>query len=314
MQAVALDRRQPLGYRPAWFIWERPLSMLDYTAPSTVEEAVRVLAGASGVAKVLSGGTDLLVQLRSGRIKPDLIVDTKKIPGISGIRERDGGFVIGAATPGAEIGECEALCKAWPGVVEAANLIGSTQIQGRASLAGNLCNASPAADSVPALIAARATCVIAGPSGRREVPVETIATGPGRTSLAKGEFIVEFHLPKRPPRSADAYLRFIPRTEMDIAVVGAAVNLTLDAGGVCTDAQVVLGAVAPTALLVAEAAAALVGRKLDETALAGIDQAARRACKPIDDKRGTIEYRTKVAGVLARRTAMIAYERAGERR
>ena len=187
-------------------------------------------------------------------------------------------------------------------------------MQGRASLAGNLCNASPAADSVPALIAARATCVVAGPNGRREVPVESIATGPGRTSLSPGEFIVEFHLPKRLPRSADAYLRFIPRTEMDIAVVGAAVSLTLDAGGVCADARVVLGAVAPTAILVPEAAAALVGRKLDETALAGLDQAARRACKPIDDKRGTIEYRTKVAGVMARRTATIAFERAGERR
>jgi len=287
--------------------------MLDYTAPSTVEEAVRILAEAPGTAKVLSGGTDLLVQLRSGRAKPGLIVDIKKIPGISGIGERDGGFVIGASTPGAVIGECEALRRAWPGVVEAANLIGSTQVQGRASLAGNLCNASPAADSVPALIAARATCVVAGPKGRREVAVESIATGPGRTSLSPGEFIVAFHLPKRPPRSADAYLRFIPRTEMDIAVVGAAVSLTLDAGGVCADARVVLGAVAPTAVLLPEAAAALVGRKLDETALAGLDQAARRACKPIDDKRGTIEYRTKVAGVLARRTATLAYERARER-
>jgi carbon-monoxide dehydrogenase medium subunit len=288
--------------------------MLSYVAPSTVEEAVRILGEAPESAKVLSGGTDLLVQLRSGRAKPDLIVDIKKIPGISGIREQDGGFVIGASTPGAVIGECEALQRAWPGVVEAANLIGSTQVQGRASLAGNLCNASPAADSVATLIAARATCVVAGPKGKREVPVESIATGPGRTSLRRGEFIVEFHLPRPPPRSADAYLRFIPRSEMDIAVVGAAVSMTLDAGGVCTDARIVLGAVAPTAILVPEAGAALIGRSLGETALAGIDQAARRACKPIDDKRGTIEYRTKVAGVLARRTATIAYERAGERR
>ena len=288
--------------------------MLDYTAPSTVEEAIRILAEAPGTAKVLSGGTDLLVQLRSGRTKPDLIVDIKKIPGMSGIRERDGAFVIGAATPGAVIGECEALKRVWPGVVEAANLIGSTQVQGRASLAGNLCNASPAADSVPALIAARATCVVVGANGRREVPVESIPTGPGRTSLRPDEFIVEFHLPKRPPRSADAYLRFIPRTEMDIAVVGAGVSVTLDPGGVCTDARVVLGAVAPTAILVPDAAAALIGRRLDETALAALDQAARRACKPIDDKRGTIEYRTKVAGVIARRAAAIAYERAGERR
>ncbi len=288
--------------------------MLAYSAPATVEEAVRILAGASGVAKVLSGGTDLLVQIRSGRTKPELIVDTKKIPGISGIREQDGAFVIGAATPGAVIGECEALRRAWPGVVEATNLIGSTQVQGRASLAGNLCNASPAADSVPALIAARATCVLAGANGRREVPVESIVTGPGRTSLNRDEFIIEFCLPKRPPRSADAYLRFIPRTEMDIAVVGAGVSVTLDPGGVCTDARVVLGAVAPTAVLVSEAAAALIGRTLDETALTGLDGAARRACKPIDDKRGTIEYRTKVAGVMARRAAVIAYERAGERR
>ena len=289
------------------------MSTLAYAAPSTVDEAVRILAGASGPAKVLSGGTDLLVQLRSGRVKPSLIVDTKKIPGISGIREENGTFIIGAATPGAVIGECEALQRAWPGVVEAANLIGSTQVQGRASLAGNLCNASPAADSVPALIAARATCVVAGSNGRREVPVETIATGPGRTSLARDEFIVAFHLPKRGPRSADAYLRFIPRTEMDIAVVGAAVNVTLDRSGACTEARVVLGAVAPTAVLVPDAAAALIGRKLDETALAGLDKAARAACKPINDKRGTIEYRTKVAGVMARRAAAIAFERAGER-
>ncbi len=285
------------------------MSTLSYIAPATIAEAVSALAGAAGSARILSGGTDLLVQLRSGRVKPDLIVDAKKIPGMLGIREQAGAFVIGAATPCAEIGEHAAFTAAWPGVSEAACLIGSTQVQGRASLAGNLCNASPAADSVPALIAARATCVVAGPNGRREVAVESIATGPGRTSLSPGEFILAFHLPKRPPRSADAYLRFIPRTGMDIAVVGAAVSLTLDAGGVCTDARVVLGAVAPTAILVPEAAAAVVGRKLDETALAGLDLAARGACKPI-----AIAYRTKVAGVMARRAATTAYARAGKRR
>ena len=288
--------------------------MLAYTAPTSVEEAVRALAGASGSAKVLSGGTDLLVQLRSGRLKADLIVDTKKIPGLSGIREEGGAFVIGAATSGAAIGEHERLGAAWPGVVEAANLIGSTQIQGRATLAGNLCNASPAADSVPALIAGGATCVVVGSNGRREVPVESITTGPGRTSLKPDEFVVEFRLPKRPPRSSDAYLRFIPRTEMDIAVVGAGVNLTLDPAGVVIDARLALGAVAPTVVIVPDAATALIGRKLDETALAGLDKAARAACKPIDDKRGTIAYRIKVAGVLARRAATIAYKRAGERR
>jgi carbon-monoxide dehydrogenase medium subunit len=286
---------------------------LNYTAPATVDEAVKALAGAAGLAKVLSGGTDLLVQLKSGRVKPDLIVDMKHIPGLIGIREEGDFFVIGAATPGVMISANEKLEHAWPGIVEGVDLIGSTQIQGRCSIAGNLCNASPAADSVPPVIAARATAVVAGPGGRREVPVEAIVTGPGRTSLAKGEFVVEFKIPKPKQRQSDAYLRFIPRTEMDIAVVGCAVNVTLDAGGTCTDARVVLGAVAPTQLVVADAAKALIGHKLDDATLAALDAAAQAACKPISDKRGTIEYRTKVAGVLARRAAAIAFERAAAR-
>jgi CO/xanthine dehydrogenase FAD-binding subunit len=262
---------------------------------------------------VLAGGTDLLVQLRSGRIKPDLIVDTKRIPGLIGIREEGNFFIVGAATPGVMLSGHEKLEHAWPGIVEGADLIGSTQIQGRASLAGNLCNASPAADSVPAVIAARATVVIAGPGGRREIPAEAVCTGPGRTSLAKGEFIVEFKIPKPKPHQCDAYLRFIPRTEMDIAVVGCGVNVTLDAGGTCTDARVVLGAVAPTTVIVEDAAKALIGHKLDAPTLAALDAAARKACKPITDKRGTIEYRTKIAGVLARRATAIAFERAAAR-
>jgi len=289
------------------------MSTMSYTAPTSVEAAVSALAGANGTAKVLSGGTDLLVQMRSGRIKPELIIDIKRIPGLIGIREENGTFVIGAATPCAVIGEHPALVAAWPGVVEAACLIGSTQVQGRATLAGNLCNASPAADSVPALIAARATCVVAGPHGKREVAVEAIPTGPGQTSLARGELIIEFRLLKRPPRSGDAYLRFIPRTEMDIAVVGAAVNVTLDASGVCTEARVVLGAAAPTAILVPDASAAIDGRRLDVVAHRRLDEAARRACRPIDDKRGTIDFRIKVAGVLARRAAGLAFARAGGR-
>ena len=286
---------------------------VNYAAPSSVDEAVKALAGAAGVAKVLAGGTDLLVQMKSGRLKPDLIIDTKRIPGLIGIREEADKFVIGAATSGAMLSDHHALEHAYPGIVEGADLIGSTQIQGRASLAGNLCNASPAADSVPAVIAARGTVIIAGPNGRREAPVESICTGPGRTSLAKGEFIIEFHLPKPKAHQCDAYLRFIPRTEMDIAVVGCGINVTLDAGGTCTDARVVLGAVAPTTVIVEDAAKALIGHKLDEATLAALDAAAQAACKPITDKRGTIEYRTKVAGVLARRTAAIAFERAAAR-
>jgi len=286
------------------------LPQLDYLSPSTAEDAVRALSAAGGSARVLSGGTDLLVQLRAGRVKPSLIVDLKRIPGAIGIRQEAGAFVIGGATCGAVIGEHRALSRAWPGVVEAANLIGSTQVQGRASLAGNLCNASPAADSVPAMIAARAVCVVVGPAGRREVPAEAIAVSPGKTSLAPGEFVLEIRLPARPPRSSDAYLRNIPRTEMDIAVVGAGVSLTLDEAGVCTEAHVSLGAVAPTALLVPEAAAALIGSRLDDGALERLDAAARAACRPISDKRGTVEFRTKIAGVLARRAALIAYQRA----
>ena len=286
---------------------------VSYTAPATVDEAVKALAGAAGQAKVLSGGTDLLVQLKSGRLKPDLIVDTKRIPGIIGIREEGDNFVIGAATPGVMISADERLEQAYPGIVEGVDLIGSMQIQGRCTIAGNLCNASPAADSVPPVIAARATAVVAGPNGRREVPVENIVTGPGRTSLEKGEFVVEFRIPKPKPRQSDAYLRFIPRTEMDIAVVGCAVNVTLDESGTCTDARVVLGAVAPTQVVVAGGAEALIGHKLDEATLQRLDSAAQAACKPIDDKRGTIEYRTKVAGVLARRAAAIAFQRAQAR-
>jgi carbon-monoxide dehydrogenase medium subunit len=286
------------------------MTSLSYAAPTSVADAVKLLAGSSGLAKVLSGGTDLLVQLRSGRLKPELIVDTKKIPGIIGIKQENGAFTIGAATPGAVVEAHAGLKAAWPGLVEALDLIGSTQVQGRCSLAGNLCNASPAADSVPALYAAAAIAVVVGPNGTRDVPVEQIPAGPGRTTLAKDEFILEFKLPARPARSSDAYLRFIPRTEMDIAVVGCGISVTLDANGVCTAARVSLGAVAPTVLLVQEAAATLIGHKLDEATLAALDAAAQAAAKPITDKRGTIEYRTKIAGVLARRTAAIAFDRA----
>lgn len=283
---------------------------LDFVSPSTVEDAVAALVAGGPAAKPLGGGTDLLVQLRSGRVGPGVIVDLKRIPGAIGVREAAGGFVIGAATPGAALGEHPGLVRAWPGVVEAANLIGSTQVQGRASLAGNLCNASPAADSVPAMIAAGATCLVIGPAGRREIPVEQVATGPGRTSIGPGEFVLEIRLPARPPRAADAYLRSIPRTEMDIAVVGAGVSLSLDPGGTITAARVALGAVAPTALLVPEAAAALVGTRLEPEALDALDAAARAAARPISDKRGTVDYRIKIAGVLARRAAAIAYHRA----
>ena len=284
---------------------------MRYEAPSSVDEASALLAGASGETRVLAGGTDLLVQLRSGMVAPELVVDVKKIKEMMTYSVSDGAYSIGAAVPSAQLHEDADLLGMWTGVVEAMDLVGSTQIQGRASLGGNLCNASPAADSVPAMISAGAVCTVAGPNGRRDVPVEEICTGPGQTSLAKGEIVVTINLPKQAPRTGDAYLRFIPRTEMDIAVVGVGVCLTLDEGGTCTDARVSLGAVAPTALLVKECADALVGTKVDDAAMANLDAAARAAASPIDDKRGTVEFRTKVSGVLARRAAAIALERAG---
>ena len=283
---------------------------MEYKAPDSIDEAVTLLAQASGSARILAGGTDLLVQIRAGFAKPSLVVDVKNIPELRTISLDDDGVRIGAAVSGAELGENDAVKAAWPGLVEATELIGSTQIQGRASLGGNLCNASPAADTVPALVAASAICLIAGPDGQREAPVEQIVTGPGQTSLKNGEFVVQFRLPKKLPRSADAYLRFIPRTEMDIAVVGAGINLTLDEKGICHRARVALGAVAPTVLLVEAGAKALIGSTLDDAALDKLAAAASAACSPIDDKRGTVEFRVDVAGVLAKRAALIAQQRA----
>ena len=283
---------------------------MEYKAPGSIDEAVTLLAQASGSAQILAGGTDLLVQIRAGFTKPSLVVDVKNIPELRTISLDDDGVRIGAAVSGAELGENDAVKAAWPGLVEATELIGSTQIQGRASLGGNLCNASPAADTVPALVAASAICLIAGPDGQREAPVEQIVTGPGQTSLKNGEFVVQFQLPKKLPRSADAYLRFIPRTEMDIAVVGAGINLTLDEKGICHQARVALGAVAPTVLLVEAGATALIGSTLDDAALDKLRAAASAACNPIDDKRGTVEFRVDVAGVLAKRAALIAQQRA----
>jgi len=285
---------------------------IQYLAPRTLDEAVGAYAAAAGAARILAGGTDLLVQMRSGMLRPGLIVDIKKIAEMTAIEETaDGGFRIGAAVSGAALAEHPRFGQVWPGVLEAVNLIGSTQVQGRASAGGNLCNGSPAGDSVPAMIAAGAVVTVQGPGGRREMPVEAVPAGPGRTNLAPGEILVSFTLPPRPAGSSDAYLRMIPRTEMDIAVVGCGVNLTLK-DGVCTAARVGLGAVAPTVLLVEDAAKALIGSRLDAAAVEAASAACRAACRPIDDKRGTIVYRTKVAGVLLKRAVGIAADRAGK--
>ncbi|MEX0365087.1 MAG: xanthine dehydrogenase family protein subunit M [Ruegeria sp.] len=283
---------------------------MNYHSPASFAEASALAANATGITRFLAGGTDVLVQLRADIVTPDTLIDIKKIGGVQDItRNADGGWTLGVAVTGAEMSEHPELGRDWPGLVEAMDLIGSTQVQGRATLTGNLCNASPAADSVPAMIAAGVTVTVTGPNGDRVVAVEDVPTAPGRTSLGKGELISAVHVPARGQNAGDAYLRFIPRTEMDIAVVGCGVNLRLE-GDTITEARVSLGAVAPTVLLVEDCAEAIIGTTLDDAVLDKLAAAASAACNPIDDKRGTIEFRTEVAGVLAKRAAKIAYARA----
>jgi len=284
------------------------MQSVQYCAPTSLAEAAQMLGGSDNP-RILAGGTDLLVQMKLGLREPSLIVDIKRIPELMELVVGDDRVRLGAAVPGAVVTAHPQLKRLFPGFVEGFGLIGSSQVQGRCSVGGNLCNASPAADSVPALMVNRVVCNIVGAGGSRSVPVEEFNTGPGSNCLARDEILVSLDFPLPPARSADAYLRFIPRTEMDIAVAGAAVALTLDEAGVCTAARVAIGAVAPRALLVPAAAEALVGSKLDDAALQAAAASASAAASPITDKRGTVEYRRKVVGVLTRRAAAIARAR-----
>mgnify|MGYP005993852677 FL=1 len=288
------------------------MSALRYEAPTSIDAATSLLTENLKTIKVLAGGTDVIVQMHSERIEPELIVDIKNIPELKQIEKTVDGFKFGAAISGKDLMLNEGFNKVWPGIMDGVRLIGSLQIRGRASVGGNLCNASPAADSVPPMIAAAAIANIVGPAGNRNVPVETIIVKPGQTSLTKGEIVVSFQLPNRPPRSGDAYLRFTPRTEMDIAVVGVTINLTLDDNEICNSARVALGAVAPTPILDENASETLIGTKLDEEALENLARAVQKSISPINDKRGTIEFREDVVGVLAKRVAEIAKTRALE--
>ena len=282
---------------------------INYHAPGSLPEATALLNNHEGC-KILAGGTDLLVQMHGSSAHIRNIVDIKAIPGMTDVLLDERGLTLGAAAPAQSITERDDIKASFPGLVEAIDLIGSTQIQGRCSVGGNLCNSSPAADTVPALIAVGAICNISGPGGERQIAVESFNTGPGQNCLARDELLTSLFIPAPAPRSADAYLRFIPRTEMDIAVVGAAVAITLDENGTCIAARVAIGAVAPLALLVDEAAAALIGSPVDDAALEAVASAASNAANPISDKRGTAGYRRKVVGVMARRAALIARDRA----
>ena len=282
-----------------------------YAAPTSIPEAVELLAQADMPANILAGGTDLLIQARAqaGSHASRLFVDVKKINSMTRAELSAQGLALGPSISCAAFAARDDIRGLYPGLVESAALIGSTQIQGRASPGGNLCNASPAADVIPALIAQSAEAVIAGPSGERRVAVEDFVTDVGSNCMQEDELLSLILVPPPDSRTSDAYLRFIPRSEMDIAVVGAAVRLSLDESGICQAARVSIGAVAPTALLVPEAAAALIGTALDDAALAAAASAARAAASPISDRRGTAEYRQHLVGVLVERATRIAAER-----
>ena len=287
------------------------MQAFDYVTPQTIQEATSLLSQHGKQAKILAGGTDLLVQLQS-RQTPQVVVDIKQVPEVMELSYNpDDGLSIGAGVPCYRIWNDEAVKKLYPGIVDAVSLIGGVQIQGRASIGGNVANASPAGDSIPALIAHSAVCEIAGPNGSRDVAVEDLFTGPGSTILKEGEFLVRFKL-ETPPRGFGAhYLRFIPRNEMDIAVASAGASVVLD-GNTIQSARVALGAVAPTPLLVTAAGEALAGREVSDDAINEAAQLATEAANPISDIRGTAAQRKHLAGVLTRRALNKAIERANQ--
>jgi carbon-monoxide dehydrogenase medium subunit len=286
------------------------LHEINYEVPTTVAQAVTMLKRHGEKARPLCGGTDLLIQLRAGVRRPDYIVDLKHIKELRQIKfDAKKGARLGAAVPCIEVFESDAMRKHYPGLTEAAHLIGSLQIQNRASVGGNLCNGSPAADTTPALIAVGAKARIAGGRATREVAVEDFVTAPGRTVLKPGEILIEFVIPAPKPHTSDSYLRFIPRNEMDIAVVGVGTSITLD-GDIVKAARIGLGAVGPTPIFAAKASESLIGKKLDHAAIEAASQLAIEAATPIDDMRGTAEFRKHIVGVLTQRTIQIAADRA----
>ena len=285
------------------------MAVVDYKVPQTLDEAVEMLANTDS-AKVLAGGTDLIIQSKAQSSPALTVIDVKHISSMTTAELTPEGLVLGPAMSCAEFTAREDIKSVYPGLVEAAYLIGSTQIQGRASIGGNLCNSSPAADCIPPLFVLGARCVIQGPAGERTVAVEDFVTGVAENCMLKGELLKSITIARPQAGSSDAYLRFIPRSEMDIAVVGAGVSLTLDSSGTCTAASVSIGAVAITALRVPAAEEALIGTKIDESALLAAADAASAASRPIADRRGTIEFRRHVVGVLTKRAAKIAAERA----
>jgi CO/xanthine dehydrogenase FAD-binding subunit len=283
-----------------------------YEAPTTLKEAADLLARANGKARILAGGTDIIVQLREGLREADLVVDVKKIPELMELSYSVAkGLRLGASVPCYRLYEHAEIAKAYPALVDAARIVGGWQIQSRASVGGNLCNSSPAADTIPALIALGATCAIAGPKGQREVKVEDFCTGPGKNVLQAGELLVTLSFPPQAAKSGSAYERFIPRNEMDIAVAGAGSWIQLSSDGETIErARIGLCAVAPTPKFASEAAQWLAGKPATEESFVQAGEMAKKVASPITDMRGTAEYRVHLVGVLVKRTLAKATERA----
>ncbi len=271
-----------------------------------------MLAEKGAKARVMAGGTDILVQLRAGRHQVERLVDVKNVPELNQVSYSEGdGLTLGAAVSCCRIYEDETIARLYPALVDSASLIGSVQIQGRASVGGNLCNGSPSADTIPALIALEATCLIIGPKGRRSVPVEEFCTGPGRTLLEEDEVLVAVKFPSPRPNSGAHYLRFIPRNEMDIAVAGVGASVVLDDGHI-RSARIALAAVGPTPIFATEASALLVGKEANEGAIEEAAEAAKGAARPISDMRGTARQRVHLVDILTKRALRTAIRRANE--
>ena len=288
------------------------MESFEFVSPSSIEEAVKILASNGDNARMMAGGTDILVQMRAGRRTPSVVVDVKEIPELNVISyDASKGLTLGAAVPCYKIYQDKTLAAAYPGLIDTAELIGGIQIQGRASIGGNVCNAAPSGDSIPAVIVLGGVCNIAGPNGTREMPAEEFCIAPGQNALQNGEILVSISFPAPQAHSGANYLRFIPRNEMDIAVAGVGTSVVLDASGQnFVSARIALASVAPTPVFAKEAGDSLAGKAVSEEAIQQASELAQAAAKPISDMRGTIRQRTHLIGVLTRRSLNNAIERA----
>jgi len=290
------------------------LKSFDYFRPSTVKEATEILADLGRRAKVMAGGTDLLVNMRAGELRPDYLVDLQGIGALGQLKHDTDGLKIGAAVTLRAMETDEAVRKQFGVLAHAAAVVGSVQIRNLGTIGGNICNASPSADMAPPLLVLNARARIAGAGGRRSLPLADFFVGPGRTALEEDEILIGLDVPAMPPRSGASYLRVSTRRAMDLAVVGVAALVVLEEGdSVCREARIALGSVAPTPIRAREAEKLLKGKTLGRGAIAEAAAAAVKAARPISDVRGTAEYRREMVEVLTRRALAAALKQAAEK-